>query len=227
VRKNQRRTLVKEKPLDEIPMREANTVTNEEEALAFINQHGFVTLFPIKGTPFPNLYHTIKGSPDEKFDKTWTWGYQLSQQKHLHYAKFIHKQVTLISWALLPSFLRLARDQPLGPAAQRIRTHLQTHGKTSTTNLRKHLGYQHKEHKPEFLHAIEELHLAFAIAIVQRDPAPQYTNTYDLIERWIPTSHLKKAQSLTIEAARQKIITTLLTNSVITTPTDAQRYIRM
>lgn len=206
-------------------MREVNTVTNEEEALALINHYGFVTLFPIKGTQFPNLYHAIKGTREEKFDKTWTWGYYLAQHKHLHYGKFFRKQVTLISLELFPYFFRLARQRPLGATAQRIRTYLQTHGKTSTTNLRKHLGYQKKEQKPEFFRAIEELHLAFAIAIVKRDPAPQYTNTYDLIERWIPNSFIKKAEPLTIEAAREKIITQLLTNRVITTLTNAKRYI--
>ncbi|MFX0170251.1 MAG: hypothetical protein ACFE89_12995 [Candidatus Hodarchaeota archaeon] len=207
-------------------MREANTVTCEEEALALVNQYGFVTLFPIKGTQFPNLYHAIKGTREEKFDKTWTWGYQLAQQKHLHYGKFIRKQVTLISLELLPYFLRLARDQKLGTAAQRILAHLQTHGKTSTTNLRKHLGYQQKDQKPEFLHAIDELQLAFAVAIVKRDPYPQYTNTYDLIDRWIPTPILEQAEHLTLETAREKLITQLLTNGVITTPVDAKRYIR-
>jgi hypothetical protein len=206
-------------------MHKANTVTNKAEALALINQYGFLTLFPIKGTQFPNLYHAIKGTREEKFDNTWAWGYQLAQQKQLYYGKFVRKQVTLISLELFPCFLRLARERPLGPAAQHILTYLQAHGKTSTTNLRKHLGYQKKEHKPEFLRAIEELHLAFAIAIVKRDPAPKYTNTYDLIERWIPNSLLKKAETLTVETAREKIITQLLTNDVITTSTDAKRYI--
>jgi hypothetical protein len=209
----------------ESTMREANTVTNKEEALTLINQYGFVTLFPIKGTQFPNLYHAIKGSREEKFDNTWIWGYHLAQHKHLHYGKFFRKQVTLISWELFPYFFRFARKNPLGPTAKRIRTHLQTHGKTSTTNLRKHLGYQKKDQKSEFLRAIEELHLAFTIAIVKRDPAPKHTNTFDLIERWIPNTHLKKAETLTVETAQERIITQQLSTGVITTTADAKRFI--
>lgn len=37
-------------------MFEENTLMTEEEALRFINKYGFVTLFPIKGFSFPNLY---------------------------------------------------------------------------------------------------------------------------------------------------------------------------
>ncbi len=206
-------------------MRETNTVTSEDEALMLINFYGIVTLFPIKGTQFPSLYKAIKGNRDEKLNKTWTWGDNLAHTKRLHYGKFIRKQVTLTSLELFPYLLRLARERPLGPHAQRILTHLRKHGRTSTTNLRKALGYHKKEKKSEFIRAIDELQIAFAIAIVDREPAPRHTYTYDLIERWMPPALLKQAKTHPLEEAKKRIITQLLTTGVITTPNQITRYI--
>ncbi len=208
-------------------MRETNTIASKEKALALINHYGMVTLFPIKATSFPNLYQAIKGTREIKLTRTWMWSDQLAQDKHIHYGKLIRKQVTLLSLALFPAFFRLARERPLSTTAQRLLTYLRDHGKTSTTTLRKHLGFHTKAQKPAFLRAITELQTALAIAIVERGPPPRHTYTYDLMERWMPQHLLKKARSLPLEAARDKISNQMLNTQIISTPQDAKRFIKM
>lgn len=207
-------------------MREANTITSEEEALALINHYGLMTLFPVKGTQFPSLYQAITGTREAKLNNTWTWSDRLAQHKHIHYGKLVRKQVTLASLKMVPNFLCLGRRIVLGETATRILDFLRTHGKTSTTTLRKTLGFQQKEQKSQFVHAIDNLQMALAIAIVQREPAPRFTYTYDLMERWMPKPLLEQAQKTTPETAQEHIITQLLNTGIISNPKQVEQFLK-
>ncbi len=45
-------------------------MTTLEEALRFVNKYGIVTLFPIRGLSFPNLYQATFGkSKEERFQR--------------------------------------------------------------------------------------------------------------------------------------------------------------
>ncbi|MFX0097245.1 MAG: DNA glycosylase AlkZ-like family protein [Candidatus Hodarchaeota archaeon] len=150
----------------------------------------------------------------------------MALNKQIHYGKLIRRQVTLVSIEMFPYFLKLGQERQLGKTAERILKYLRDSGKTSTTDLRKELGFQEKEQRREFLRAIDELQIAFAIAIVKREKAPRYTYTYDLMERWMPKSIFEKAKVITTEDAREKIISKMLENAVITKPQQSGRFIR-
>ena len=196
-----------------------NIVNSQEEALKFINKYGIVTLFPIKGTSFPSLYRATKGNRQEKFDRAWGWADDLAMEKLIHYGKLVRKQVSLVSLELFPPLYRLCRRDGLSDLAKQIIDFLGTHGPTSTTVLRKSLGFWGKEKKYMFTKAVDELQLTFAIAIVGREKPPRMTHIYDLIERWMPKSLFRRAEAIDRAEAKAKIIAKFMENKVISKPT--------
>lgn len=205
-------------------MSNADILTSQDEGLDFINRYGVVTLFPVKGTKFPSLYRATKGSRDEKFRNAWRWADNLALDKQIHYGKLVCRQVTLVSLEMFPYFYRLGKERRLTSTARRILSFLKSNGKTSTTGLRRNLGFYQKEKKYEFLKAIDELQMVFAIAIVDRESPPRLTHIYDLIERWMPRSLLEKAEPISKDTAREKIVTKLLENKVISSVEDTKRF---
>jgi hypothetical protein len=202
-----------------------NIVNSQEEALKFINKYGIVTLFPIKGTSFPSLYRATKGNRQEKFDRAWEWADDLAMEKLIHYGKLVRKQVSLVSLELFPPLYRLCRRGDLSDFAKQIIDFLETHGPTSTTVLRKSLGFWDKEKKYTFTKAVDELQLTFAIAIVGREKPPRMTHIYDLIERWMPKSLFKSAEKIDRTKAKAKIIVKLMENQVISKSTDIGKLV--
>lgn len=208
-------------------MFEENTLTTEEEALRFIDKYGFVTLFPIRGFSFPNLYQATAGrNKDEKFEKAWQWADNLAQKKRIHYGKLIRKQVTLISLEMFPYFYKLCGKRKLSETAQKILGFLKRRGATSTTLLKKNLDLTGKAKKYKFMKATDELQVTFFVAIVRREKSPKMTYSYDLIERWMPTELLKKAEDTNENTAKERIKAKLLGNAVFSKHEDAETFLR-
>jgi hypothetical protein len=196
-------------------MFEENIVATEDEALRFISKFGFVTLFPIKGFIFPNLYQaTATENEKERFETMWQWADDLAEKKKIHYGKLIRKQVTLISLEMFPCFYKLCRKRKLGETAKKILYLLKKKGTMSTTLLKKNLSLTGKAKKYEFMNAIDELQMAFLVAIVGREKAPRMTYSYDLIERWMPIELVKRAEGLDESRAKRRIEAKLLENEV-------------
>lgn len=206
-------------------MFEENVLVDEDEALKFIDKYGLVTLFPIKGKSFPSLYRATRGNREEKFTNAWTWADNLAFKKKIHYGKLVCKQVTLVSLEMFPYLAKLGKERKLGENAQKILDFLKKHGKTSTTELRRKLGFMEKEKKNEFLKAIDELQMTFAIAIVDREKPPRLTHIYDLMERWMPQHLLEKAETVSKEEAREKVIAKMMENNLISTSLDAKKFL--
>jgi uncharacterized protein YcaQ len=139
----------------------------------------------------------------------------------------VHTQVTLVSLEMFPYLLSVARERQLSPTAQRMLDHLRQHGQTSTTRLREALDLAGKAQKGEFSRALDELQAAFAIAIVAREKAPKFTYSYDLMERWMPKALLAKADTITAEAAKQRIVAKLMETSVIASPQGIMQFLRI
>jgi len=204
------------------------TIDSKEEALEFINKHGFVTLFPIKGKNFPNLYQATKGDREEKFRKAWEWADELSvNQRQIYYGKLIHGQVTLISMEMLPYFYKLYKKFKFTGAAEKILGFIKQNGATSTEDLRKELGLTGKDKKNEFVKALDTLQTAFAITVVSKGKPPRHTHTWNLIENWVPKELISKAESLSEKAAKTKIVTKMLENYVISKPQEAEAFLKL
>jgi hypothetical protein len=116
----------------------ASTVTSKEEALDFIKKHGFVTLFPIRGKNFPNLYQAIVGTREEKFKKAFQWADELSvDEKKILYGKLVKGQTTPISIDILPLFYKAYQRSDFSGLPSRILAFIKQNGPTSTSELRK------------------------------------------------------------------------------------------
>jgi len=207
-------------------MFEENTLTTEEEALGFINKYGLVTLFPIKGFSFPNLYQATAGrNKEEKFKKAWQWANNLAEKKKIHYGKLVRKKVTLISLEMFPYLYKLCRKRELSRTAQEILEFLKQKGATSTTLLRKNLNLMGKAKKHQFTKAMDELQTTFSVAIVAREESPRMTYSYDLIERWMLAELLKKAEDVSETTAKERIKAKLLENKVFSKQEDAEAFL--
>jgi len=209
-------------------MEETPAIYSEKEALAFIEKHGLVTLFPVKGTRIPSLYGSTAGkNREEKFDKAWAWADNLAQQKKIYYGKLVGKQVTLASLEIFPYIFKLHHEkEELNETAKKILQFLRRHGATSTTDLRKQLKLMGKERKGKFTKALEQLQLNQAITVVAREKSPKMTYTWDLVERWMPKELLTKAAKTDEDVAKEKIVTKLLESKAITNPEEADRLLR-
>lgn len=206
---------------------EDSTLVTEEEALNFVNRYGFVTLFPIRGFSFPNLYQATVGKErDEKFQRAWQWADNLSEKKRIHYGKLVHKQVTLISLEMFPYFYKLFRKRMLSEKAQDILDFLKKRGATSTTLLKRNLNLSGKEKKGEFMKAMDELQMTFYVAVVNREESPKMTYSYDLIERWMPKDLIEKANSISETAARERIKAKLLEDKIFFKHEDAETFLK-
>ena len=123
-------------------------MTTLEEALRFVNKYGIVTLFPIRGLSFPNLYQATFGkSKEERFQRAWGWTDCLSEKKKIHYGKLVRGQVTLISLEMFPYFYGIRRECKLSKSAQKILGFLRKKGATSTPLLRENLNFTGKAKK--------------------------------------------------------------------------------
>ena len=202
-----------------------DTVNSEEESLNFINKYGFVTLFPIRSFVFPNLYQATVGNREEKFDNAWKWADDLALKKLIHYGKLVRKQVTLVSLEFFPYLYKLCREKTLGTTAQKILAFIKAHGPTSTTVLRKNLDLMGKKKKYVFTKAINELQMAFTIAIVDREKSSRMTHIYDLIERWMPQSLFEKAGAVSKKDAKDRVTAELLENKLISAREEAQIFL--
>lgn len=204
-----------------------SVIDSKEETLEFVNKYSIVTLFPIRGRVFPSLYSATKGNRQEKFDKAWMWADELAMERLIHYGKLVHKQVTLVSLELFPSLYTICRTGNLSINAKRILSFLETKGATSTTLLRKSLGFWGSGKKPEFTKAIDELQLTFNVAIVGRQRTPRMTYTYDLIERWLPKSLFERTQKVDSAEAKARIAAKLVENHVISKPSEVEKLFSM
>jgi len=204
-----------------------NMIHTENEALAFIERHGLVTLFPIKGTRFPSLYGSTAGkSKEEKFEKAWNWADNLAQRKKIYYGKLVGKQVTLVSLEIFPCIFKLHHnEEDLNETAKKILDLIKRHGATSTTNLRKQLKLIGKNRKKEFTKAREQLQLNHVITVVEREKSPKMTYTWNLVERWMPKKLLTTAAKTSETSAKERIVAKLLQNKVITTSEEAGKLL--
>lgn len=208
-------------------MRNESIIDSKEEAINFINKHGFVTFFPIRGKSFPNLYQATKGDREEKINKAWGWADELSvKQRQIYYGKLIYGQVTLISMEMLPYFYKLYKKDKFTGTPEKILDFIKRNGAISTTDLRKNLGLTGKDKKNEFVKALNTLQMAFAITVISKGKPPRYTHTWDLTEDWVSEELIRRAESISEEVAKTKIVTKLLENHVISKPEDADSLLR-
>lgn len=195
-----------------------------EEAVAFVNQRGFISFWPIKGVALPSLWGAVAGDrpvPDEHDDPghiTWDWKDNLLGKKRWYYGRCIRKRNTMISLALLPSFYALSPnygepeqdylieyDQGLMAAdTKQVYETLLREGPLDSINLRKAARVTVES---QFNKALENLQVAFRVLPVgvSDNGAWHYSFVYDCTHRHF-TNLIDEARFISDEQARATIV---------------------
>lgn len=94
----------------------ARRVTNQDEAVEFVNQRGFVYFWPIKDIPLPSLWAAVAGdrpvpnNHDDPGHVTWGWKDSLLGKRRWFYGKVLRKKATIIALPVLPYFYALTQN---------------------------------------------------------------------------------------------------------------------
>jgi hypothetical protein len=205
---------------------ESRKLQTADDALHFVNERGFVYLWPIKGVDLPSLWTAVAGDRpvSDKHDDpghiTWGWKDAMLDRKVWHYAKVLRGKATLISLEILPYFYALSEnygdpeqdyqelfDQGLlSREAKIIYETLLREGPLDTVNLRRKIQMTAKASNSPFERALTLLQRDFKIMPVGVAAAGawRYSFIYDAVHRIYPDL-LAPARSTTRKAARVKL----------------------
>jgi hypothetical protein len=207
------------------------SITDLEQAIAYLNDRGFILFWPYKNTVCPSLWNVVAGDrpvPDEHDDPghiTWGWKDSLLDKKKVFYARIIRHRNTFISLDLLPSFYALSPNfgSPeedylidyeagrLTAEAKSVYEAILTNGPLDTLALRKAARLSSKASDGPFNKALDILQFTFRIMPVGISEAGawKYAFIYDIVTRHYPWV-LEKAHPIGEWDARRKIIISYL-----------------
>lgn len=183
-------------------------VTTPEQAIAFVNERGYVYFWPIKGVTLPSLWAAVAGDrpvPDEHDDPghvTWGWKDALLGAKRWYYARVLRRRATLIELGTLPCFYALSenygepdKDYLLQYQEGRLTWEAKTvyetilrEGPLDTVSLRKLAHMTSKASNSPFNRALETLQADFKILPVgvAEAGAWKYAFIYECVHRHYP-----------------------------------------
>jgi len=200
---------------------------NQEEAVEFVNERGFIYFWPIKGVICPSLWAAVAGDrpiPAEHDDPghiTWSWKDDLLDKRRWYYAKVLRGKATLISLATAPFFYALSQNYgdpehdyleqyaagQLTLAAKNIYECLLHGGPLDTVTLRRTIHMTSRESDAAFGRALTDLQRDFKVLPVgiAQTGAWRYSFIYDLVHRYYPDLP-EAARAIPQRAARRKLV---------------------
>ena len=202
-------------------------ITSKEEAVAFVNERGYVYFWPIKDVTLPSLWAAAAGDrpvPDEHDDPghvTWGWKDELLGARQWYYAKVLRKRATMISLDTVPHFYALSENygEPdkdyllqyqegrLSWEAKTLYETVLNEGALDTVSLRKLARMTTKASDSPFNRALETLQSDFKILPVgiAQAGAWKYAFVYECVHRHYPNL-LDQARAIRQAQARQHLI---------------------
>lgn len=198
----------------------------KEDALAFVEERGFVFFWPIKGIRLPSLWTAVAGdrpvadAHDDPGHVTWGWKDDLLDKKQWYYAKILRGKATMISQAVVPFFYALSEnfgdpqtdylqryeDGYLSREARQIYELLLREGPLDTVTIRRRIHMTGKASNSPFERALVSLQRGFNILPVgiARVGGWNYSFVYDLVHRYYITLP-SQARSISRRGARLKL----------------------
>jgi hypothetical protein len=183
-------------------------ITTPEDAIAFVNERGYVYFWPIKEVTLPSLWAAVAGDrpvPDEHDDPghiTWGWKDELLGAKRWYYAKILRKRATFIALDVVPCFYALSENygEPdkdyllqyqegrLTWEAKTVYETLLNEGPLDTVSLRKLARMTSKTSDSPFNRALETLQADFKILPIgiAEAGAWKYAFRYECVHRHYP-----------------------------------------
>jgi hypothetical protein len=200
---------------------------SKQDAIDFVNAHGAVFFWPIKGFDFPSLWGGVAGNRevpnnhDDPAHVTWGWKDDLLGKKVWFYAKILRQKSTIISLNLLPNFYALSpnygnpeedymisyEEGILSSEEKLVYEALLNNGAMDTLMLRKAANLASNENTSRFNRALLLLQRDFRILPVgiAESGAWHYAFIFDVVHRHFPD--LKdQAHGISEANARQEIL---------------------
>jgi len=181
---------------------------DEEEAVAFVRERGFIFFWPIKGVLFPSLWAAVAGNRpvadahDDPGHVTWGWKDNLLGKRRWYYAKILRGKATIIDLEMAPVFyalsenygepevdyLQLYEDGLLSQPARLIYETLLREGAMDTVHLRQAIHMTRRSSDSAFARGLTELQREFRILPVGIAKAGgwNYSFIYEAVHRHFP-----------------------------------------
>ncbi len=201
-------------------------VKTPRQALAFVEERGFVFFWAIQGIDLPSLWTAVAGNRrvasehDDPGHVTWGWKDSLLSQRRWFYAKLLHGKSMMVSLKTLPYFYALSdrlgdlEDYQLAYEAGRLSREARTiadtlriHGAQHTVALRKlaHLSSQASKRRfDKGLHDLQRGLWVLPVGVAEAG-AWRYAFIYELLDRWLPNV-AREARRIRPDAARQHLV---------------------
>lgn len=183
-------------------------LTDRDQAVAYVNELGFVYFWPIKDILYPSLWTAVAGdrpvadAHDDPGHVTWGWKDSLLGGSAWYYAKILRKRATMISFELVPYFYALSENfgSPdedhlilyeqgrLTQEAKAVYEAILDQGPLDTVALRKAARMTSKESDARFNKALTDLQVDFKLVpvAVTQAGAWRYAFAYDIPARHYP-----------------------------------------
>jgi hypothetical protein len=199
---------------------------NQQDAIDFVNERGFVFFWPIKGIRYPSLWSAVAGdrpvadAHDDPGHVTWGWKDSLLGKRAWYYGKILRKKATMISLEIAPFFYALSENYGapeedyltqyeqgrMTQEAKALYEALLDHSPLDTVVLRKAIHMTSPDSDSRFERALADLQADFKImpVAVTDSGAWKYAFAYDIVPRHLP--HLPEAaQKISEREARRKL----------------------
>ena len=204
-------------------------VTSPEEALAFVNERGFVFFWPIKKIVLPSLWTAVAGdrpvgdSHDDPGHITWGWKDEALGKRIWYYAKVLRRKSPLIALDLAPYFYALSanygspeedhiqayEEGRLPYAGKQVYEAILREGALNTLDLRRAARLTSRANETEFQRALEHLQADFKIMPVGIAHAGgwRYSFIFDITAHHLPDLPAR-ARWIDQDQAREKLAET-------------------
>ncbi len=202
-------------------------VRTKEQAIAFVEERGFLYFWPIKGVLMPSLWHAVAGDRpvasehDDPGHVTWGWKDSLLGERTWYYAKVLRKRATIIAMDIAPYFYALSENYGspeedyllqyeqgrMTQEAKSVYEALLRQGPMDTIALRKASRLSARKSDYRFNRALTVLQADFKIIPVgvARVGAWNYAFVYELVARHLPDLP-EKARFIQEDEARRKLV---------------------
>jgi hypothetical protein len=207
-------------------LRRERRLRSAADALAFVEERGFVHFWPISGITLPSLWAAVAGdrpvadAHDDPGHVTWGWKDEMLGKRRWYYAKVLRGKATMISLEVAPyfyalsenygdpehDFLQLYDDGLLSREAKQIYETLLHEGPLDTVNLRRIIRMTGKASNSPFERGVVALQRDFKILPIGVADAGawHYSFTYDLVHRYYPDLP-ERARAIGRSEAREKL----------------------
>ena len=206
-------------------------LSSPRQAVDFVNERGFIFLWPIKGVELPSLWDAVAGDRpvaddhDDPGHISWAWKDQMLDQRVWYYARLLKHRNVFVSLELAPYFYALTpnygspeedfyeqyQQGEIPLEAKLIFEALLKEGPLDTLSLRKAAHLSGKGSDTPFNRALDLLQVEMKCLPVSVCEAGRwhYAFVYDLTHRYYPDLS-EKARPISEKQARKMLLQSYL-----------------